>query len=394
LAETYLKHINTKYSDKKLPPELTSFCSPSAFRKQSLYRKANRKLSFVAELLMLILTLVVLTTNGFAKLDNLLQDTPFTPTTISLLFFGAIGLIQLIISTPIAYIQNFQIEARFGFNTQTTPLFIADRIKEALISAVIGGILLYIIATLHQIFAQWFWVIAWVSIASISILISVFYTSLIVPIFNKLSPLEAGPLREGIEAFGKKTRFSIQNVYVIDGSKRSTKANAYFTGWGRRKKIVLYDTLIQQLNQPEILAVLAHELGHYTHRHVIKGMLIGVVQMGFTLFLLSLSLDYPYFCSALGVQNQNFHIGLLAFGLLYSPLSYLQGIASNYYSRRNEIQADNFASTHQLGEPLISALQKLSLESLSNLNPHPWYVNVHYSHPPILQRIRNIRKTG
>ena len=222
-----------------------------------------------------------------------------------------------------------------------------------------------------------------------------FYTSLIVPIFNKLNPLEAGSLREKIEAFAKKVSFPLTNIFVIDGSKRSTKANAYFSGLGSKKTIVLYDTLINEQTEEELVSVLAHEVGHYKMKHIQKGMVIGVLQMGALLFLLSLFINKPALTQALGLQTDVpvFHLGLIAFSLLYSPFSMITGIFMNLLSRKNEFEADNYAKENTgTGAHLITALRKLSANNLSNLNPNKWYVFFHYSHPPLLERVRNLMK--
>lgn len=222
-----------------------------------------------------------------------------------------------------------------------------------------------------------------------------FYTSIIVPIFNKLNPLEEGALREKIELFAKKINFPLTNIFVIDGSKRSTKANAYFSGLGNKKTIVLFDTLINEQTEDELVSVLAHEVGHYKMKHIQKGMIIGILQMGALLFLLSLFINKPELSQALGLQTDIpiFHLGLIAFSLLYSPISMLTGIFMNILSRKNEFEADNYAKENiGTGIYLISALRKLSANNLSNLNPNKWYVFFHYSHPPLLERVRNLMK--
>jgi len=223
------------------------------------------------------------------------------------------------------------------------------------------------------------------------VVMNMFYSNLIVPLFNKQQPLEAGPLRDKIETFARQVGYRLNNIYVIDGSRRSSKANAYFTGLGPKKRIVLYDTLIEELDEDEIVAVLAHEIGHYKKKHSLSGMLIGIVQTGIMLYLFSLFVAVPELSKALGGATASFHIGLIAFTILYSPLSMLLGIGMNLFSRRNEYQADAYASDNYRSEPLISGLKKLSRSSLGNLTPHPLYVFVYYSHPPLLQRIRRMR---
>ena len=227
-----------------------------------------------------------------------------------------------------------------------------------------------------------FWIYAWILVAAFSIFMAMFYSNLIVPLFNKQTPLEEGELRDAIQQFSEKVGFKLDNIFVIDGSKRSTKANAYFTGFGAKKRIVLYDTLIKDMETEELVAVLAHEIGHYKKKHVIQGLLISLVQTGVILYIFSLLIDSPKSKSGhLGVEEPNFHIGLVAFGILYSPVSFVLGIFMNILSRKNEYQADAFAAENYNPESLASALKKLSVKNLSNLTPHPKYVFFHYSHP-------------
>jgi STE24 endopeptidase len=233
-----------------------------------------------------------------------------------------------------------------------------------------------------------FWIYAWLLAITFTIFMAMFYSSLIVPLFNKQTPLEEGELRDAIKRFTDKVGFKLVNVFVIDGSKRSTKSNAYFTGLGPKKRIVLYDTLINDLSTEEIVAVLAHEIGHYKKRHIYLGLLIGIIQTGLTLFIFSLLISNSSLSAALGGDQPSFHLGLIAFGILYSPISLLTGIMLHQISRHNEYAADRYVKENGDAEALISALKKLSSKNLSNLTPHPAYVFFHYSHPTLLQRIK------
>lgn len=245
---------------------------------------------------------------------------------------------------------------------------------------------------LYSIAGNFFWLYAWMVISGFTIFMTMFYTSLILPLFNKQTPLEEGELRNAIESFSVKAGFKLDNVFVMDGSKRSTKANAFFSGLGSRKRIVLYDTLIKDLKTEEIVAVLAHEIGHYKLKHTLWGTITGVIQMGIILFVFGLVVGSPLLSQALGVNEPNFHIGLLAFGILYSPVSFIAGIFMTILSRKNEYAADAYANGFGLGEALISGLKTISSNALSNLTPHSLYVFFHYSHPPLLQRIRAIKE--
>jgi STE24 endopeptidase len=258
------------------------------------------------------------------------------------------------------------------------------------LAVIIGGGLFALIIFIYQSTGQYFWLFAWGVISFFTIFITMFYTTFLVPIFNKLTPLPNGELRSAIETYCKKVGFKLNNLFVIDGSKRSAKANAYFSGLGSKKTIVLYDTLIEKHTTEELVAVLAHEVGHYKKKHTLTGTIQGVVQTGVMLFIMSLFLGNPQLSKALGAGESSFHLDILVFGLLYSPLSLILGIISNIISRKHEFEADAYAKETYDGNALGAALKKLSSDNLSNLKPHPAYVFVHYSHPPVLERIRQL----
>jgi STE24 endopeptidase len=297
-----------------------------------------------------------------------------------------------LLNTPFEIYDTFVIEEKFGFNKTTVRTFILDKIKGWLLSAIIGGGLMAVIIWFYLKTTDDFWLYAWALISAFSIFMSMFYSNLIVPLFNKQTPLEEGELRDEITEFSKKAGFRLKNIYVIDGSKRSTKANAYFTGLGYKKRIVLFDTLIQDLKKNEIVAVLAHEIGHYKKKHTLTGLIISFIHTGLILFVLSLFIGSPVLSEALGTGQPSFHIGLIAFGVLYSPISTILGLGMNEMSRRHEYQADRYAGERYEPGSLIAALKRLSGKNLSNLTPHPLYVFFHYSHPTLLQRIRALMK--
>ena len=307
-----------------------------------------------------------------------------------LLFFGIIMIGSDIISTPLSFYQNFVIEEKYGFNKSTKKLFFTDKLKGWFLTIMIGGGILALIVWFYQQTGNYFWIYTWIFIGVFSIFMTLFYSSLIVPLFNKQTPLEKGELKSAIENFAKKVGFNLDKIFVIDGSKRSTKANAYFSGFGSKKRIVLYDTLINDLETDEIVAVLAHEVGHYQRKHVFINMILSLLLTGVTLYILSLFINNPVLSKALSVNQPSFHIGLIAFGVLYNPISEITGILMNYLSRKFEYQADNYAKEKFNAKALISSLKKLSKNSLSNLTPHKANVFVHYSHPTLLQRINNL----
>ena len=310
---------------------------------------------------------------------------------VSLIFFGIIMIASDILTLPFSYYKTFVIEEKFGFNKTTRKTFWLDKIKGWIMTIIVGGALLSAVMWFYESTGEYFWLYAWGLITAFTVVMNMFYAKLIVPLFNKQTPLEEGELREKISQYAETVGFKLSKIFVIDGSKRSTKANAYFSGFGSEKRVTLYDTLINDLDDEEIVAVLAHEVGHYKKKHIIFNLITSILLTGLTLFILSLFISNPVLSNALGVEIPSFHIGLIAFGLLYSPISEITGLIMNVFSRRFEYQADNYAKQTFKAEPLISSLKKLSKNSLSNLTPHPAYVFMHYSHPTLLQRIQNLR---
>jgi STE24 endopeptidase len=269
--------------------------------------------------------------------------------------------------------------------------FITDKLKSWLLMAILGGGILALVVWFYHATQEMFWIYTWILVTVFSVFMTMFYTQWILPLFNKLSPLGESELKSGIINFSKRAGFNLKDIFVMDGSKRSTKANAFFSGLGKKKKIILFDTLIDELKQNEIISVLAHEIGHYKKKHTMANLVLSVTQTGITLYILSLFIDNPILSRALGASQPSFHIGLIAFGLLYSPISTVLGIGMNHLSRKFEYKADEFASAYGLGNYLIEALKKLSVKNLSNLTPHPVYVFVNYSHPPLLKRLRYLK---
>lgn len=390
IIDKYINHLNAKHFNDKIPDELKDVYNEEEYYKSQSYKKENYQFSLITSGFSIVVTLAFFVFKGFAWVDELARSYSSNEISITLIFFGIIMIGSDIINTPFAYYKNFVIEEKYGFNKSSKRLFIIDKLKGWLLSAIIGGGVLAIILWFYQKTGDLFWVYTWAFVGVFTIFITMFYSSLIVPIFNKQKPLEEGELKDAIQAFSKNVGFKLDNIFVIDGSKRSTKANAYFSGFGAKKRIVLYDTLIDDLNKDEIVAVLAHEIGHYKKKHVLTNMLMSLALTGFTLFLFSLFINNAILSEALSVQIPSFHIGLITFGILYSPISEITGILMNFISRKFEYQADNYAKTNFDGNALISSLKKLSKNSLSNLTPHKANVFVHYSHPTLLQRVMNL----
>ncbi len=390
-ADKWLSHLNAKNFDKPIPDELKDVYDEDEYEKSQQYKKVNYKFGLLSSSVMFIITLLFFFLDGFAFVDDFAREFSNNNIVVALIFFGILFYASDLISTPFSYYDTFVIEEKFGFNKSTKKLFFIDKIKGWLLTAVVGGGLLALIIWFYETTGSNFWLYGWLIITVFSIFINMFYARLIVPLFNKQTPLEEGSLREKIEGYAKKVGFKLDNIFIIDGSKRSTKANAYFSGFGKEKRITLYDTLIKDLNEDEIVAVLAHEVGHYKRNHIIINLVSSVVLTGLTLWLLSLFVGSPLLSQALGVEIPSFHIGLIAFFILYSPISTITGLVMNYLSRVFEYQADNFAKATFAEQPLISSLKKLSKNNLSNLTPHPFYVFIHYSHPTLLQRYNNLK---
>jgi len=387
----FLDYLNAKHYNDDLPTELQDVYDVEEYKKSQAYKLTNHKFGNISSLFSILLTLGFLFFDGFKIVDDYARTFTDNNILIALIFFGIIMIGSDIITTPFSYYQTFVIEEKFGFNKSTKKLFLVDKIKGWLMSAVLGGGILSLIIWFYEFSGSDFWLYAWALVAVFSLFMNMFYAKLIVPLFNKQTPLEEGSLRDKIAAYADKAGFQLDNVFVIDGSKRSTKANAYFSGFGNQKRITLYDTLINDLGEDEIVAVLAHEVGHYKRKHIIYNLFLSTALTGFTLWLLSLFITSPILSEALGVQIPSFHIGMIAFGLLYSPISQITGLFMNSLSRKFEYQADNYAKETHNSDDLISSLKKLSKNSLSNLTPHAWYVWFHYSHPSLLQRIKNLK---
>lgn len=392
LFEKYLDYLNTTRWSDTLPDEVKGIYDEEKYKKQQAYTRENHRFGMLTGSLNMALTLAMFLLFGFALVDGWVWDITSSAIIAALLFFGILMFASDLINTPFSVYDTFKIEQKYGFNTTTPKTFIFDKLKGWVVSAVIGGGLLALVIFIYQKTGDLFWISAWIVISAFSIFMAMFYSNLIVPLFNKQTPLEEGELRNAISEFSKKVGFKLDNIFVIDGSKRSTKANAYFTGLGAKKRIVLYDTLINDLSTEEIVAVLAHEIGHNKKKHVVQGLLIGLVQTGIVLFIFGLFIGSPELSKALGVDEPNFHIGLIAFGVLYSPISFFTGIFMNMLSRKNEYEADRFAAENYKPEALGSALKKLSVNNLSNLTPHKLYVFFHYSHPTLLQRLAHLKQ--
>lgn len=387
-----LSYLNARNWSDQLPKELEGIYDAEKYRKSQEYDKIKQKFSFYTSTFSLLIMLIMLISGGFAYVDAWIGNYTANPVLRALGFFGILFIASDILSLPFSIYDTFVIEEKFGFNKTSVKTFIIDKLKSYLLGAIIGGGLLALFVWLHELIGQSFWIFAWIAFSLFMILLVMFYSSLILPLFNKLTPLPQGELRSAIEAYCKKVNFKLQDLFIMDGSKRSSKANAFFSGLGKKKRIVLYDTLVNNHTTDELVAVLAHEIGHYKKKHSRTGMIFSIFQMGLMLYILSWFIKSPDLSEALGASEPSLQLSLIAFGLLFTPLSLLISIVINIFLRKNEYEADEYAALTFNGSALGDALKKLSVHNLSNLNPHPAYVFVYYSHPTMLDRLEALKK--
>lgn len=387
-----LDYLNTTKWKETLPKKLKDIYDEKKYKKSMKYEKTNHSFSSKTGMFSFSIMLLMLIFWGFGWLDNLVKTWSDINLLQSLYFFWIIFIVQTIISLPISYYSTFVIEEKFWFNKMTKRLFFFDSLKSFMLSIILWGWIISLIIWLYNIDQNNFWLYAWWLVTFFSIFIMMFYSSVIVPIFNKQTPLEDWELKTWIQKFANKVWFKLDNIFVIDGSKRSSKANAYFSWFGPKKRIVLYDTLIKDLNTKELVAVLAHEIGHYKRKHTFQMLAFSIIQTGFMLFILGMLLEYPEVSQALWAENWSFHVGILAFGILFTPISIILWTFSSILSRKNEYEADTFAKEFYDADKLKSALIKLSRNNLSNLEPHPLYEFFNYSHPTVLKRLEALSK--
>lgn len=384
--------LNLKALKLEPPPALEGIYNAEDYRKSQEYLRVTTRFSLVASSFGLVLLLAFWFSGGFNWLDQVIRVWNFNPLVSGLLYISILLFSHTLITLPFSIYSTFVIEERFGFNRTTPRTFFMDQMKGFVLIIVLGGPLLAGILALFQYAGLYAWLYCWAAVVLFSLVLQYIAPTWIMPLFNKFTPMEAGELKEGILKYARSVNFSIKNVFVMDGSKRSGKANAFFTGWGRNKRIALFDTLIAQHTTLEMVAVLAHEIGHYKKKHILQGTVISILHTGLVLFLLSLFLGSSGLYQAFNMGQDSIYTGLLFFGLLYTPIELALSVVLQMFSRKNEYQADRFAA-ETIDDPnnLIDALRKLSSANLSNLTPHPFYAFLNYSHPPLLQRILAIQ---
>jgi STE24 endopeptidase len=387
IFEFVLDFLNIKNWSDKVPAIVKDVYPEEKYIKAKEYSLVNYRFSQITKLLSFLILIALLLYGGFGWLDQYARTLTNSHVVIAMIFFGVLGFASDLISLPFDLYKTFVIEEKFGFNKTTMKTFIMDKVKAYLLTIIFGGLILAALVKTFQLTGNNFWWLAWIFFTLLMLVMTVFYASWILPLFNKLTPLPDGDLRKAIEEYSVKNNFPLKDIFVMDGSKRSAKANAFFSGMGKKKKIVLFDTLISQHTTEELVAVLAHETGHFKLKPTRVGVIAGILQTAIMLYLFSLLQGNHLLFEALGAREGGLHLELFAFALLYSPVSVVTGILMHLLSRRNEFEADAFAKKTYDGNTLSSALKKLSADNLSNLTPHPAYVFVHYSHPPLLKRL-------
>lgn len=378
-----------------LPDEFKDVYDSEKYSKSQEYTRTSTRFGFITSSFSLIITLAFWFGGGFNYLDQIVRSWQLHAVWTGLIYIAILILFKALLSLPFSVYSNFVIEERFGFNKTTPATFVLDLVKGLLLSVVIGGPLLAGILAFFHFAGELAWVYCWLGTIVFMLFVQYIAPNWIMPLFNKFTPLEEGDLRSAIEKYAESVRFPLKGIFVMDGSKRSTKSNAFFTGFGKNKRIALFDTLVAKNSVDELVAVLAHEIGHYKKKHIMKSMVISIVHTGVMFFLLSVFLSHQGLFDAFYMQQPSVYAGLIFFGMLFTPIELILSIFLHIFSRKNEYEADRFAAT-TVEKPfsLIGALKNLSVDNLSNLTPHPFYVFLNYSHPPVLQRIKAIQTVG
>ena len=384
-------YLNLTRLQDDLPRDFEGVYDPERYRKSQEYLKVNTRFGWVTASFDLIVLLAFWFGKGFPLLDEWVRAFNYGPIVWGLMYMAALMLFKALLSLPFGIYHTFVIEERFGFNQTTPATYILDLLKGLLLAILLGTPLLAGILAFFEYAGANAWWLCWIAVTLYMLGVQFIAPTWIMPLFNKFTPLEAGELKSAILSYADSIKFPIENVYVMDGSKRSSKSNAFFTGFGKHRRIVLFDTLVKRHSTGELVAVLAHEMGHYKKKHIIQSLILGIIQMGVMLYLLSLFISYRGLFDAFYMPRTSVFAGLIFFAMLYSPLDFLIGLVMQRLSRRNETEADRFAveTTHD-PQSMVAALKKLSVHNLSNLLPHPFYVSLNYSHPPVLQRIKAI----
>ena len=383
--------LNLKHLRSELPREFAGVYEPQRYHKSQQYLKVNTRFGWITSTFNLCLILVFWFAGGFPLLDKWVRAFELGPVLSGLIYIGVLVLLKAVLSLPFSVYATFVIEERFGFNKTTWQTFVMDLLKGLILALLLGTPLLAGVLAFFQYAGPHAWWFCWIGVTFYMLVVQFIAPTWIMPLFNKFIPLEEGELKSAILNYAKAIDFPLENVYQMDGSRRSTKSNAFFTGFGKHKRIVLFDTLIKQHTVEELVAVLAHEMGHYKKKHIRQALILGILQTGLMLFLLSHFITYQGLFDAFYMPQQSVYAGILFFAMLYAPIDFFVGLLMQILSRKNEKTADQFAAdTTKDPESMVAALKKLSVDNLSNLTPHPFYVFLNYSHPPVLQRIQTL----
>lgn len=387
-----VRTLNIRALNQNLPEEFQDVFDNEKYIKSQNYTRTNAKFSYVTATFSLVLGLWFILSGFYNSIDLYARGFGFNEIITGIVFFGILFIINDILSLPLSIYRTFVIEERYGFNKTTYKTFITDKVKQYFLLVLIGFPFLYLVLLFFDIFKENAWLVVWLLMAVFMILIQPLFNNFIAPMFNKFTPLDEGPLLEKIKTYLKKVDFPVKKLEVVDGSRRSGHSNAYFSGFGKNKRIALFDTLLEQMDDDEIVAIVAHEVGHYKLKHIQTGMISGIIQTGIMLYLLSLFINNENLFNVFQVENVSVYASLVFFSMLYAPISIISGVVSMIISRKNEFSADSYsAETANLPESLISGLKKLSSENLSNLTPHWLNVFLNYSHPPVLERVNALR---
>ncbi len=384
--------LNLKALDRELPAELADIYDADSYRKSQEYTRVTTRFGFVTSTFDLAVLLAFWSAGGFNFLDLRLRGFELDPLASGLLYIGVLTLAKTILSLPFGVYSTFVIEERFGFNRTDAKTFVLDLIKGAGVAIIVGGPILALVLLFFERSGAGAWIYCWLAVTVFTVVLQLVFPLYIMPLFLKFTPLEEGDLRDKLSAYASSVGFSLQGIFVIDGSRRSSRTNAFFTGFGRAKRIALFDTLIEKHSSEEIAAVLAHEVGHYKKKHILKGLVLSIAHSGVVFYLLSVFISHRGLFDAFGMDQPSIYAGLVFFGLLYAPVELLLSLVMSHWMRKHEFEADRYAvETLDHPEAMASALEKLSADNLSNLTPHPFYVRLNHSHPPVLERVAAIR---
>ena len=394
VINTYSKYLNINSLKLDIPNSFIDFYDKKKYKSSQKYTIDNSKFSLVVSTINLLITIIFIITGGFNYIDHYLRQIIVSnEIVLGLLYFGILLLLNTSLSIPISYYSTFYIEQKYGFNKSSKRLFLIDQIKGLFITILFGSVILFFIFYFFTLFKSNAWIYSWILISIFIVFMPTIYINWIAPLFNEFTKLNDGDLKDKINEYSNKVDFPLKEIFIVDGSKRSSHSNAYFTGFGRNKRIVLFDTLIEKHSDDEIISIIAHEVGHYKKKHILFNTIISIISIGIMMYWLSFFIDNVLLFKAFKMENLSIYAGILFFSILYSPISLILGIAMNYFSRLNEYEADKYSIlTINNKENLILALKNLSLSNLSNLTPHPFYVFLNYSHPPVLKRIEAIEK--